>query len=84
MSRYLSKIPPTNAPELVAFLARELEEISRAMSEPNQFLTLDTSYQTPSKVREGMIVLADGVQWSPSGLGAGVYCYYGGSWKKLG
>jgi hypothetical protein len=83
MSRYLSKIPPTNAPELVAFLARELEEISRAMSEPNQFLTLDTSYQTPSKVREGMIVLADGSSWNP-GSGAGFYGYRGGSWRFLG
>jgi len=83
MSRYLSKIPPTNAPELVAFLARELEEISRAMSEPNQFLTLDTSYKTPSKVREGMIVLADGSSWNP-GSGAGFYGYRGGSWRFLG
>jgi hypothetical protein len=83
MSRYLSKIPPTNAPELVAFLARELEEISRAMSEPNQFLTLDTSYKAPSKVREGMIVLADGTQWNP-GSGAGFYGYRGGSWRFLG
>lgn len=84
MSRYLSKIPPTESQLLRDFIARELEEISRALSEPNQFLTLDTSYKAPSKLREGMIVLADGVNFNPAGSGAGVYCYYGGSWKKLG
>lgn len=83
MSRYLSKIPPTNADQIPAYLARELDEISRAWSEPNEFLILDTSYQTPSKVREGMIVLADGSSWNP-GSGAGVYCYRGGSWRFLG
>lgn len=83
MSRYLSKIPPTESQLLRDFIARELEEISRALSEPNQFLTLDTSYKTPSKLREGMIVLADGTQWNP-GSGAGFYGYRGGSWRFLG
>jgi hypothetical protein len=83
MSRYLSKIPPTESQLLRDFIARELEEISRALSEPNQFLTLDTSYKTPSKVREGMIVLADGVNFDP-GSGAGFYGYRGGSWRFLG
>ena len=83
MSRYLSKIPPTESAQLPDFIARELEEISRAWSEPNEFLTLDTSYKAPSKLREGMIVLADGSSWNP-GSGAGVYCYRGGSWRFLG
>lgn len=83
MSRYLSKIPPTESQLLRDFIARELEEISRALSEPNQFLTLDTSYKAPSKLREGMIVLADGSSWNP-GSGAGFYGYRGGSWRFLG
>lgn len=41
------------------------------------------SYVAPTKPREGMIRLADGTQWNP-GSGAGVYCYYSGSWNRLG
>jgi hypothetical protein len=84
MGRYLEQSPPSDPAGLGSFIGRELQEVSRALSEPNQFLLLDTSYAAPSKPREGMIVLADGVSWSPSGLGAGFYGYRGGSWNKLG
>jgi hypothetical protein len=40
-------------------------------------------HKAPAKPAEGQIVLADGTDWNP-GAGAGVYCFYNGSWKKLG
>ena len=84
MSRYSPKMPPTDPGQLTPFLNAELHEIARSITEPDPFITLDTLYAAPSKLREGMIALADGVNWSPSGLGAGVFCYYGGTWNKLG
>jgi hypothetical protein len=44
---------------------------------------LQELHNEPPKPRTGMVVLADGTDWDP-GSGAGVYCYYDGSWNKLG
>ena len=63
---------------------QELEQVSRAMSEPNDMLLLEMRYVAPPKPRDGMVVLADGVNFNPSAGGQGFYGYYGGSWKKLG
>lgn len=84
MSRYSPKMPPTDPAQLTSFINDELHEIARSKTEPDPFITLDTLYAAPSKLREGMIALADGSNWNPTGAGAGVYCYYGASWKKLG
>lgn len=78
MARYI----PGNVADPV--LAVELAKIAQAMETPDQFLQLDTLYAAPKKYREGTLVKADGVSWSPSGLGAGVFCYYAGIWNKLG
>lgn len=37
----------------------------------------------PTKLRDGLTVLADGTNWNP-GSGQGVYTYYAGAWHKLG
>ena len=65
-------------------VTQELEQVSRAMSEPNDMLLLEMRYVAPAKPRDGMVVLADGVNFNPSAGGQGFYGYYGGSWKKLG
>lgn len=36
----------------------------------------------PVKLREGLIVIADGTNWNP-GSGAGTYVYRGGAWRKM-
>ena len=64
-------------------VAQELQKIAQALDTPDQFLVLDTLYAAPTKIRTGMIVLADGTTWNP-GSGAGVYCYYGSAWNHLG
>jgi len=62
---------------------RELEKIADAMDTPNKFLMLEKLYVVPPKPRDGLVALADGTAWNP-GSGAGVYCYYGSAWNKLG
>jgi hypothetical protein len=37
----------------------------------------------PTKLRDGMIVGADGTNWNP-GSGKGAYIYYGAAWHFLG
>lgn len=64
-------------------VGEELQKIAQALDTPNQMLQLQTLYAAPTKFREGAIVLADGTTWNP-GSGAGVYCYYGSAWVKLG
>lgn len=63
----------------------ELAKIAQAMETQDEQLSLKVLYAAPKKFRDGTIVRADGTQWKPNGTGtAGVYCYYGGSWKFLG
>lgn len=60
----------------------EFDRIAQAIAK-DPFLLLDTLNAEPSKVKNGMVVLADGTNWNP-GLGAGYYGYYGSAWHKLG
>ena len=64
------------------FLRDELGRLSAAL----QALAaghLSMTYVAPTKPREGDLRLADGTEWDP-GSGAGVYCYYAGTWNRLG
>jgi hypothetical protein len=62
---------------------QEFEQVSRAMSEPNDMLLLEMRYVAPAKPRDGMVVLADGVNFNP-GSGGGYYGYRAGAWRFLG
>lgn len=65
------------------FFSEEFSRVEQGMQTAVPFVILSTQYKEPDKLIEGMDVLADGVLWNP-GSGAGRYCYYAGSWKKLG
>ena len=78
---YRPRIPLENYDR--QFLQQELQNIASAMQSPSDGVILRTLYAAPSRIYEGLTVLADGTTWNP-GSGAGVYTYYGGSWKKLG
>jgi hypothetical protein len=77
--------PNTDDPQLqqvVQWTQRELEALAR------QFTNFDVVQQNvlhvePDKPREGMVVVADGVNWNP-GHGAGQYTYIGGVWVYSG
>ena len=65
------------------FLANELRRLAQAMNEPVPFAQIEMSYAAPSKLRDGMVVLADGTSWNP-GSGGGFYGYRAGAWRFLG
>ena len=81
---YAPAEPPTDAAQMRYYIKDELLKIGAVL----QLLAaghIEPTYSAPAKPREGDIRLADGVQWKPNGTGgAGVWCYYGGSWKSLG
>lgn len=63
---------------------QELLKVAQALDTPDQFLALEPQYAAPSiKLRDGIVVFADGVTWNP-GSGAGVYVYKSGAWHFLG
>ena len=65
------------------YLYDQLVSVEKAFIEPSEFLSLVLTQVAPEKPFVGMICLADGTNWNPSG-GAGVYCYHSGQWNKLG
>lgn len=67
--------------DLVRYLDEELRSLSFAMTEFN-IVQLAPLGKAPARVRDGMIVYADGVGWNP-GSGAGAYQRKGGAWIAL-
>jgi hypothetical protein len=73
--------PPTNDPgllQVIQWTQRELENLAR------QFTNFDVMQQNvlseePDKPRDGLTVIADGVNWNP-GHGAGQYTFLNGVW----
>lgn len=63
------------------WLAREFSRIS-ATFDAVESIDLSTLSMPVSKPQEGMIILADGINFNP-GAGAGVYAYIGSKWVKL-
>lgn len=69
-------------PALIEFMVRENRRIALTLA-----LTVENPlterHTPPAKLREFLIVAADGTDWNP-GSGKGVYAYYSGAWNKLG
>lgn len=83
MTYSAEQLPTDNVEALAVALQRELQRISQEFelgvaTRVDRFLSA-----APTKLREGMIVGADGVAWNP-GAGKGVYVYYTGAWHFLG
>lgn len=81
MSNKYSPMPPKVETDRYAYY--ELQDLARAISEPQPELQLQVLYAAPKRPRDGMIVVADGTSWNP-GSGAGAYRYQGGSWSIMG
>lgn len=69
--RYIPDPPPMEYE--AEYLYRELTRIS-ILLEIILDGQIDKTYEEPARPRDGMIRLADGVQWNP-GLGRGLYWY---------
>ena len=80
---YIAGNPPQDPAMLPGFLLSELRKLQELLNGQQQFVMLDTLNVAPAKPREGMIALADGANWNPTGVGAGFYGYRGGAWRKL-
>lgn len=80
---YRPRNVPPDAKELPRFLDQELRNIETAQYGPFPFVRLEVLHAAPSKVFDGLMVLADGTDWNP-GSGGGVYCYRAGAWRFLG
>lgn len=75
-------ISETNVQALAQSLRLELEKLALQLSQPTDYMALNTLYAAPKRVFDGQIVKADGTQWNP-GSGAGVYVRIGAAWSKL-
>ena len=61
----------------------ELRKIQEAMNGVVDGVVLNTLYAAPKKLRDGLVVKADGTTWNP-GAGSGVYVYRDAAWHLLG
>ena len=67
----------------VNWIWEQLKTLESANNSARDFIQLKTLHSAPARLKEGLIVLADGMDWDP-GTGAGVYVYYSAGWHKLG
>ena len=63
-------------------LRQEFATIAREQAQPSDYMALNTLYAAPSRIFDGMVILADGTVFNP-GSGAGVYARVAGAWVKL-
>ena len=80
---YRASIPSTitTVEDLRGWIEGELQAIEQELAE-SDLLKLRPVFRAPEKVRDGMLVYADGVHFNP-GAGAGTYERRGGAWIKL-
>ena len=83
MSYVPIRIAQHTKPEpLAEAVERELFQIAQAIN-VQTLIQLEELTAQPTKLRDGLVVFADGTKWNP-GAGRGIYAYYTGSWRKLG
>lgn len=84
MADYIPDFPDliTEVRDLLSFIHQEHQKISQAIAGtlPSELPEL---HAEPSRLRNFMIVAADGTDWDP-GAGQGIYTYYAAAWHKLG
>lgn len=73
---------PSDPKDLPAFLNNELQELQQQLNAALDLLAMVTKHAAPSKLYDGLVVMADGTDWNP-GSGQGLYVYYGSAWHPL-
>lgn len=76
---------PTPFPDggqISEYLVGELRQIASALAAIEEGRGLPVLHSEPARLRDGMLVVADGTDWNP-GSGAGYYERRGGAWVKL-
>lgn len=73
--------PRGEAGTLAAWSQGELEQVARQLN-AREAVNLAPLGAEPERLRDGMLVYANGVDWNP-GSGAGFYGREAGAWVKL-
>lgn len=68
--------------DLRNWIEGELSNLAQAFNELNQVIELTPVFKPPVKIKDGMLIYADGTIFDP-GAGAGTYERKGGAWVKL-
>ena len=68
--------------DLRQWIEGELESLSQAFNELNKIIELNPTYVEPTRIKEGMLIYADGANFNP-GAGRGTYERRSGAWVKL-
>lgn len=78
---------PSDLPSGPAFesaVRNEFQKLAMVLAGPQDYAILRPLHVDPVRRIEGMIVLADGVGFNPTGGGEGVYQWRSGAWHFLG
>ncbi|EOV8144455.1 hypothetical protein ACYB6N_25835 [Klebsiella pneumoniae] len=62
---------------------RELRRIQEGFTSVGEHIATEKTFDAPTKDVELQIRYADGVTWNPRGLGAGLYIFVDGVWRKF-
>ena len=73
--------PPNDSARLSEYIFEEFLRISQEFDLIAEGRFLPILSVAPNRVREGMLVIADGVSWNP-GAGKGLYEFRNGIWAK--
>lgn len=69
--------------DLTRYVQAELSRIQDAFYSPQfALIVFEQLHRPPEKLREGMFVYADGINWNP-GDGAGLYWYHASQWFRV-
>lgn len=81
-STYSPMAPPHDLDYLGEYIYNELVQISSRLKIIAEGRFLQIYHVPPERPREGMLAIADGVDWNPGGQ-KGLYEYRDGAWRKL-
>lgn len=73
------------APTIYSYfdVERELRRIQEGFNSVGEHIATEKTYIAPDKDVELQIRYADGVTWNPRELGAGLYIFIDGVWRKF-
>lgn len=62
---------------------KEFLEVESSLREVSESIASEITTAAPDKPQQFMVRYADGVNWNPRNLGAGLYMYIGNMWMKF-
>mgnify|MGYP000095176978 CR=1 FL=1 len=62
---------------------RELRRIQEGFNAVGEHIATEKTFEEPTRDVELQVRYADGTSWNPRGLGAGLYIFVDGIWRKI-